>query len=85
MCSKLRRQRNQLNGDTMKEQSLEKLLEEAEADIANGRLEDFDQFIRRFKKKHGLLESSKPRLEQPSKSNQGFSKKRIPKQNLKAR
>ncbi len=33
---------------------LEKLIEEAEADVDAGRVEDFDKFIRRFKDAHHL-------------------------------
>ncbi|MGH7599183.1 MAG: type II toxin-antitoxin system Phd/YefM family antitoxin [bacterium] len=33
---------------------LQRLLEEAEADIAAGRVEDFDQFMKRFRDAHNL-------------------------------
>jgi prevent-host-death family protein len=33
---------------------LQRLIEEAEADIAAGRIEDFDQFMKRFRDAHNL-------------------------------
>ncbi len=43
----------------------EKLIEEAEADVAAGRVENFDKFIRRFKETHPSLFRAKSRLRLP--------------------